>query len=110
MTVGELVRELGLEVLAAGDLEADVHGGYCADLLSEVLAHAAKGDIWITHQKHLNVVAVAKLKEIGAVVLVRGLRPPQEVTDRARAEGVTILVSPTSAFETAGRIHRALFP
>ncbi len=110
MTVEEVAKELGLEVLVEGDLSVDVTGGYCADLLSEVLAHARRGDLWITHQKHLNVVAVAKMREVAGVVLVRGLRPAQDVLERARAEGVNVLVARERAFEVAGRLYRLLFP
>ncbi len=108
MTVAEVVERLELEALAAGELKATVAGGYCSDLLSDVLAHAQSGDMWITHQRHMNVVAVAKLKEVAAVILVRGAAPSAEMTGRARSEGVTILRSSASAFQVAGRLYQLL--
>ncbi len=29
-------------------------GGYVSDLLSDVMAHAQDGDVWITMQRHVN--------------------------------------------------------
>lgn len=62
MRLKEVAERLGLEFLVTADPEAEVRGGYVSDLLSDVLAHAEAGDLWITHQRHLNVVAVAKLR------------------------------------------------
>ena len=43
-------------------------GGYASDLLSDVLAHAAAGNLLVTVQTHLNVVAVALHAELLGVV------------------------------------------
>ncbi len=105
MTVAEIVKGLGLSVAAEGDLSRSVRGGYCSDLLSDVLAHVESGDIWVTHQRHMNVVAVAKLKEVAAVVIVRDAAPGEEVRARAEHEGVNLLVSSEGAFEVVGRLY-----
>jgi len=110
MRLKEVAERLGLEFLVAADPEAEVRGGYVSDLLSDVLAHAEAGDLWITHQRHLNVVAVAKLRGVAGVVFARGLRPGPEALRRAEEEGVNLLLSPSDAFDTAGRLHRLLFP
>jgi len=108
VTVAGVVEHLALDVLAEGDLSTLVTGGYCSDLLSDVLAHAGGGDVWITHQRHMNVVAVAKLKEVAAVVIVRGAAPNEQMVERARAEGVNLLMSGESAFQAAGKLYRLL--
>lgn len=110
MQLQAIVEILGLEPLAAPDLGREVRGGYCSDLLSDVLAHAQPGDLWITHQRHLNVVAVGKLRGVAGIVFARGLRPSPDVITRAEAEGVNLLVTPAAAFEVAGRLHRVLYP
>ncbi|MEN3010844.1 MAG: DRTGG domain-containing protein [Candidatus Bipolaricaulaceae bacterium] len=110
MRLREVAERLGLEFLVAADPEAEVRGGYVSDLLSDVLAHAEAGDLWITHQRHLNVVAVAKLRGVAGVVFARGLRPGPETLQRAQHEGVNLLTSPADAFDTAGRLHRLLAP
>jgi len=108
VTVAEVSEHLSLEVLAEGDLNAPVRSGYCSDLLSDVLAHAGGGDVWITHQRHMNVVAVAKLREVAAVVIVHGASPNEQVVERARSEGVSLLMSDENAFQVAGKLYQLL--
>ncbi len=109
MNTETVVAKVGLEALVAA-LAREVRGGYCSDLLSDVLAHAKSGDLWITHQRHLNVIAVGKLRDVAGVVFARGLRPSQDVIARAVAERVNLFLSTETAFEVAGRLHRALHP
>lgn len=104
MTLGELAEALGLEIQAAGDLNREVRAGYVADLLSDVLAHAPPGSIWITLQTHANVAAVAALKEL-AVIVVNGRKPDQDMLERAREHQVTVLCTSLPAFEIAGRLY-----
>lgn len=110
MKLARVVAALALEALATGDLTREVEGGYCSDLLSDVLAHARPGDLWVTHQRHLNVVAVAKLRDLAGVVFAQGNRPSPDVVARAATEGVNLFLSPEPAFEVAGRLHRLLRP
>lgn len=108
MRLAELVQALSLEPLVLADPDRTVRWGFCSDLLSDALAHAREGDVWITHQRHLNVVAVAKVTGVAAVVCVRGLRPTGDVVSAADREGVTFLVAREDAFEVAGRLFRLL--
>jgi len=107
MTVQEVAEKLDLEVLTAGaGLEREVSGGYAGDLLSDVIAHARAGDAWVTLQTHGNVVAVASLKELPAVIHVNGRKPGAGTLEKARAEGVALLCTPLPAFELAGRLYQ----
>ncbi len=107
MTVIEAARILGGSVVAcAADAEArEVHGGYASDLLSDVMGNAREGDLWITLQKHVNIVAVAQLKGIAAIVLVDGRRPDADTAERAAAEHIPIVSTDFEAFEAAGVLH-----
>lgn len=111
MRISELVDALHLEVLTPPvSLDGTVMGGYCGDLLSDVLASARADEVWITIQRHINIVAVAKVVGIPAIVICKGIRPNQGVIDKATADGIAILSCQDSAFEVAGRVHRLLFP
>ena len=60
MTISEIIKTLDLEVLSGNELlGSEVTGGYAGDLLSDVLANAEVGNLWITIQIHQNIVAVA---------------------------------------------------
>jgi len=106
MTVAELAARISGAVAVAPPQEApEVRGGYASDLLSDVMAHAQDGDVWITMQKHVNIVAVAQLKNLAAVVVVNGREPDAETRARALEHGVAIVVTPLAAFDTAGRLY-----
>lgn len=106
MKLKEIVAALGLEVRSgSGLLEKEVKGGYASDLLSDVMAHTKPGDLWITLQVHLNIVAVATLNDLAGIILVNGREPEEATLRKATEEGVVLMVSPLSTFEVAGRLY-----
>lgn len=106
MNVSEMVQRAGLEVKTAADrLDAEVTGGYAADLLSTVMANAKEGNVWVTWHVHPNIVAIAVLTKLAAIVLVSGRELEEETARKAEEEGVVILISKCSAFETVGRLY-----
>ncbi len=106
MKLKDVVAALGLQVRSGLDkLEREVRGGYASDLLSDVMAHTKAGDLWITLQVHLNIVAVATLNDLAAIVLVNGREPEGSTLSKAEAEGVPLLVSSRPAFEVVGRLY-----
>ena len=108
MNVKELAQKFNLNVAAGqNELDRPIKGGYCGDLLSDVMANAPNGSIWLTVQTHQNIVAVAVLHEMAAIVLTGGQEPDQETIEKANEEGIPILMWPATAFELAGRVHAA---
>ena len=106
MVLREIVEKMALSVEAGGDLLArEVGGGYASDLLSDVIAHARRGDLWVTLQTHRNTVAVASMKELAGIVIVNGRGPEEETRESAQREGIPLLVSELPAFELIGRLH-----
>jgi len=107
MTLMEITRALDLDVASGREsLEREVSGGYASDLLSDVIANARKDNLWITLQAHHNVVAIATLRDLAGVIIVNGKRPDGDVIEKADAEGVPLLLTPRSAYETAGMLFR----
>ena len=107
MTVFDIAKFFGLETRAASDhLSEEVTGGYASDLLSDVIAHSHKGNLWITIQTHPNIVAVAAMKELAGIILAGGREPDPETLKKAEEEGIPILVSPVFTFELAGRLYQ----
>jgi predicted transcriptional regulator len=104
MLVKEVAEKLGLKILTVGR-EQEVLSGYVSDLLSDVIANAEEGCLWITMQRHLNVVAVAQLKKLAGIIVSHGIEPEASVLDRARQEGIFVLSAKADSFDTAGRLY-----
>ncbi len=106
MTVRELSSKLDLAVKAgSARLDREVTGGYASDLLSDVMANAREGNVWVTLHRHPNVVAVAVNGGLAAVVLVNGREPEETTREKAEQERIPVLVSRLPAFELVGRMH-----
>lgn len=109
MTVGEIVSLLGLTVIAGSrGLERTVGSGYAADLLSDVIAHAPHGCLWLTLQTHENIVAVALLVDAAGIVITGGRKPEETTCRRADQEGIPLLGSQESTFILAGKLYDLL--
>ncbi len=109
MTVRELARSLGLRVYTSQQTEdVEISGGYAGDLLSDVMAHACEGCVWVTIQTHQNIVAVAVLSGIHAVVICGGRVPDEDTLVKAEREKIAVLGSSESSYETVGRIYGLL--
>lgn len=109
MTVADVVKVLGLEVLSgAGGLDREVTGGYVSDLLSDVMGNADAGDLWITLQTHKNVMAIASLKDLAAVILVSGHEPDDNTARQSDEENIPVLGTSMSTFEITGKLYELI--
>ncbi len=105
MNLKAIVDALELRVAAGGErLDGEVTGGYSSDLLSCAMAGAGKGDVWVTLQGHLNVVAVASLNELAAVIITENKPVAAETASKAEEEGVVLLQTPLSSYQVIGRL------
>jgi len=106
MTVGDLIRALPLTVVAAeGELSKTVDSGYVSDLLSNVMGFARANSVWVTMQGHQNVVAVASLANLSAIIIAGGASPEADTVKKAEAEGIVLLSTDMPAFEVVGQLH-----
>jgi len=68
---------------------------------------AQPGQIWITIMKHLNVIAVASMTGIPAIIFAKGVSPDANVIDKATEEGIVLLSSPLDTFSISGIVYQA---
>lgn len=109
MKVADLVEHLQLQVFAGKEgLGREVTGGYVSDLLSDVMGNAPEGAAWITLQTHQNVLAIASLKEVAAVILVQGRQPEADSIAHSNREGIPLLGTDMGSFACAGRLYMLL--
>ncbi len=108
MNISQLAERLGLEVLAMPQPDAQVSGGYVGDLLSWVMGRAEADQVWITIMTNINILAVASLSGVSAVVVAEGSEIDSEVVSKATEQGINLLRTPCSAFAAAVAVGREL--
>jgi predicted transcriptional regulator len=109
MQVKDIISILDLKIFGGNQgLDREISGGYTSDLLSDVMGHAESGKVWITLQTHKNVIAIASLKELAAVILIKGLEPDADMLAQAEEEGIPVLGSTEQAFEITGKLFNLL--
>ncbi len=106
MNLRQIIDQLNLNVLTESRDFASMipAGGYSSDLLSCVMAGAKKGSIWITLQAHLNIVAVAALNEVAAIIITENAQPDAASIAKANQQGMILLSTPQSTYEINGQL------
>jgi predicted transcriptional regulator len=109
MRITEIKEKLDLIVLSGHNgLSEEITGGYVSDLLSDVMGNAKEGQIWITLQTHQNIIAVASLKDLAAVIIVKGAQPEADTIEKSNAENIPVLSTELDTFNIAGRLYELL--
>ena len=111
MTVKELTELIeAKDMTPDSDKSAEVSCGYTCDLLSWVMAHGAAGMAWVTVQTHMNVIAVASLMEMAAVIIPEGIEMEAASLEKAKDEGISVLQTTLTAYEICARLAQAGLP
>ncbi len=109
MKVSDIVNKLGLTVVSGEKgLDKEVKGAYVSDLLSDVMGNAEEGQIWITLQVHQNVMAIASLKDLAALILVKGFQANANTIEHSNDEQIPILSTNLSTYEITGKLYEIL--
>ena len=72
------------------------------------MGFAQEGNVWVTLQTHKNVIAIASLKELACVVLVKGNQPDEDMLEQAKEEEIPVLGTAEQTFEVAGQIYKLI--
>lgn len=106
MNLQEVITALNLTVLTdQKDFSAiEPTCGYSSDLLSCVMAGAPHKSIWVTLQAHSNIIAVATLLELSAVIITEGAMPDPTTLAKANEEGVILLSTSKQTFYVIGKL------
>lgn len=106
MTLEQIINTLELKVLTeqADFSRIEPASGYSSDMLSCVMTGAGKKGVWITLQAHNNIVAVASLLDLAAVIITENAQPDEATIKKANEEGIVLLSTPKKSFEIVGRL------
>lgn len=104
MTTKELIEKLDLAPLSRFD-HREIKGVFVSDMLSDVMAGAQSGNLWLTIQTHKNIVPAANLVDVSAVVVTGDKSVPQDTVDLASKYNIAILSSKLPTFELVGKLY-----
>jgi len=106
MKLSELINKLNLKkVTEYFDGDRLISGGYTSDLLSDVIANTKKDNVWITLQTHVNIIAVATLKELAAIIIVMNKEIDKDTIEKAEQEKIAILKTDMTAYQVSGKLY-----
>lgn len=113
MTLNNLIEKLTaggqFKILNKGtDVEREVTGTYCCDLLSIAMSRAPEGCAWVTVMGNINTLAVAALTDTACIILAEGVTLDEPAAQKAGVQDITVLRTEQPVFESALEIHRAL--
>lgn len=104
MTTQDLIDRIGLKPLSRF-AHRDVDGVFISDMVSDVMAHAKPGNLWLTLQTHKSIVPAANLVDVAAIVVTSGKDVPQETVDLASKYDIALLASELTTYELVGSLH-----
>lgn len=109
MKLNKIHSLIDLKLVTKGtNTDRNVTGGYASDLLSWVMAHAKEDEVWITIQSHQNIVAVASLLNIAAIIVAEDVSIDEKTLKKAEEENLSIYSSEKSVYELCGILYNLL--
>jgi hypothetical protein len=105
-SVKEICAAINARAHVVGDEDATVEKAAVGDLLSFIMGSETDGAAWVTIQTHLNVAAVAVLKEIPIIIIAAGRVPAPDLLARCAAENIALVTSDESVFDTCLALGR----
>ncbi len=104
MLLESIAEQLRLTPRTEISADVEVTSGYASDLLSDVLAKAKSGAIWVTNHRHTNIIGVAVMLNLAAVVIAGGTDPDEATIAKAVEENVPLYTTDKSLYEVVGRL------
>jgi len=107
MMIRDLEELLQIQVLSGQDrLQTPVQGVLVSDILSDVMAKAGQGWLWVTHQTTVNVIAIAFFKGLAGVILPDRLQLRDDALAKAVEKEIPVLSSDLSAYQVIGVLYQ----
>ena len=100
MQISEILK-LDLEQINNVACTNVIEDVYIGDLLSFVMANGKEGSLWLTVQKHLNVIAVASLNDFAGIIFVENSYADNDTINKATSLDIPLFISKKSAYALA---------
>lgn len=99
MNIKELLGNSEFKLMNEGvNVETNIAGVECCDLLSWVMANGEEGEAWITVQIHSNIIAVASLLDFSCIIVPENIEVDEEVLVKASEEEIPIISTGLDAY------------
>lgn len=104
MTTQDLTEKIGLKALTKFD-PREIDGVFISDMLSDVMAGAKSGNLWITVQTHKSIIPAANLVDVSAVIVTSNKTVPADTIELAEKHNIALLTTDLPSFELVGKLY-----
>ncbi len=109
MTVRSLIEKLNLKLITNEQgLSTEINSIYICDLLSWVMSHLQKGDIWITVQTNINIIAVASLTEAACIIVPEDITIEEQTIKKANDEQIPLFSTTLNSYEIVSLFNKEM--
>ncbi len=105
MKVRDIVQILDAQILAEGNLEAEVHTACGSDMMSDVLAFVKDQAVLLTGLMNPQVVRTAEMMDMRCIIFVRGKEVDPAVVALAKQKDITVLQTHYRMFTACGLLY-----
>jgi hypothetical protein len=106
MKLNELAAVIGGSILVGEDQpDLVIDRAFAADLLSDVLALTEEQTTLVTGMINPQVMRVAEILNVTAVIFVRGKIPPPSLVEYAVKLSIPLIATKKTMFETCGLMY-----
>ena len=108
MKMCEIELKIGVKpVYEIKNGEIEINKGYCCDLMSVVMGKAEADSVRVTVHTKMNVLAVAAMLEIKAVIIAEGHKVEEEFIKRAEDEEIALFYAEENSFQISGKLYES---
>ncbi len=106
MKISEIRELLDANVLCGEEnLDKEVNSGFGCDLMSDVLAYATDQAMLLTGLVNPQVIRTALMMDMVCIVFVRSKTPNEEMLALARENGIVMLSTDKTLYNTCGLLY-----
>ena len=106
MKISELQELLGAKVLCCEEnLDKQVYSAFGCDLMSDVLAYVTDQAVLLTGLVNPQVIRTALMMDMVCIIFVRSKSPNDEMLELARDNGIVMMSTDKTLYNTCGILY-----
>lgn len=98
MKLNQLLQIKELTLVNQVFIDVEIENIYIGDLLSFVMANGKENALWLTVQRHINVIAVAELNDFIGIIFVENVKPDEDTLMKANELHIPLLTTSLDAY------------